>query len=159
MGLNWKHCHRHLIEAAGAHSQVGDWVARLLQCSSQDQDERMRACIQNEIGYIESIQKESSKAERILNSLKFHTLFMMLRPDEADLVHTIDHWAKWLRLGCPSTSNASESTHAKLNAMAGQGRIFLARLSVVKKFLFHRFPQRTVLNGFVAGLQIVFWPE
>jgi hypothetical protein len=141
-GLNWKHCHRHLIEAAGAHSQVGDWVARLLQCSSQDQYERVRACIQVEISYIESIREESLKAGRILNSPKFHTLFMMLHPDQADLMHTIDHWAKWLRLGCPSTSNASESIHAKLNAVAGQGRTFLARLSVVRKFLFHRFAQR-----------------
>lgn len=140
--LKWKHCHRHLIEAAGANSQIGDWVARLLQCASEPQYHRVAECIQCEIARLESIRQDSSKAEKILNSPKMTTLSKMLNPDGVDEMHTIEHWAKWHRFGCPSTSNASESIHAKLNAIAGEGRTFLARLSLVKKFLFRRFTQR-----------------
>jgi hypothetical protein len=140
--LPWKHCHRHLIEAAGANSQIGDWVARLLQCSSEEQYGRVADCIRFEIAHMESIQESSSRAAETFLSPKFRVVRMMLGAEDADEMHQLDQWAKWRRFGCPSTSNASESIHAKLNAIAGQGRSFLARLSLAKVFLFRRFAQR-----------------
>jgi hypothetical protein len=141
-GLEWKHCHRHLIQAAGSNSQCGDWVARLLQCSSLDQYVRVRSCIVQEIAHLEALTPTSENARRTLDSGKCAIVRMTLDPANADEDHRIELWAKWRRLGCPTTSNAAESIHAKINAIADGGHTFLSRLAVLKSFLFRRFTER-----------------
>jgi hypothetical protein len=140
--LQWKHCHRHLIQTAGSNSQCGDWVARLLQCSTADQYDRVRSCILQEIEHLQALTATSENAHRTLESGKYEIVKMMLDPATADDDHQIDLWAKWLRLGCPTTSNAAESIHAKINAIADRGHTFLSRLAILKSFLFRRFTDR-----------------
>jgi hypothetical protein len=47
-----------------------------------------------------------------------------------------------LRLGCPTTSNATESIHAKINAIADGGHACLTRPAILSLFLFRRFTER-----------------
>jgi hypothetical protein len=77
-----------------------------------------------------------------MTSPKFPMVRMMLGLDPADAVHEHARWARWMRLGCPTTSNAAESVHAKLNARVHTARTFLERLGIVKELLFIRYEER-----------------
>jgi hypothetical protein len=62
----------------------------------------------------------------------------MLRAVEHD-TDDLRFWARWHRLGCPTTTNAQESIHAWLNRDPQTCRSFYSRLEQVKKLLWKRF--------------------
>jgi hypothetical protein len=47
--LDWKICHRHIIEAMGAGSLLGHWATRLLCCYSESDWDYTRSVIMNEM--------------------------------------------------------------------------------------------------------------
>jgi hypothetical protein len=67
---------------------------------------------------------------------------MLLDPTKADFAWQLDHWARWKRIGCPNTSNAAESIHAKLNAEKRQRRLFVGRLQLVVNYCQKRYDER-----------------
>jgi hypothetical protein len=138
--LHWLLCHRHLIEKVGSATQIGDWVARILRCSSFSEFERVRACIMLEIAAIQG-SPPSGKSSPLTNK-HIHTVNMMLGLETTDEWHVPARWARWERLGCPTTSNAAESMHAKLNAKTQLARTFMGRLEIVKAVLFKRYEER-----------------
>jgi hypothetical protein len=138
--LHWLLCHRHLIEKVGSSTQIGDWVARILRCSSFSEFERVRDCIMLEIAAIQRSTPPGKLSP--LHNHHIHVLNMMLGLEVPDELHVPARWARWERLGCPTTSNAAESMHAKLNARTREARTFLGRLEIVKDVLFRRYEDR-----------------
>jgi hypothetical protein len=57
---------------------------------------------------------------------------------------TLARWARWERLGCPTTSNAAESIHGKLNdkLRTEKARTFWNQLQILRDFLWKRFLNR-----------------
>jgi hypothetical protein len=138
--LHWLLCHRHLIEKVGSSTQIGDWVARILRCSSISEFKRVSTCIQLEIAAIQ--RRTPPGISPVLTNKRLHVLNMMLGLETADDLHVPARWARWERLGCPTTSNAAESMHAKLNARTRETRTFLGRLEIVMDVLFKRYDER-----------------
>jgi hypothetical protein len=149
-GLKWILCHRHLIEKAGASSIVGSWVARLLRCCSLEEYERVRSVI------IEEVRMNFPTGTTGDFPEGFHKVELMLRLysvepdvpcDPTTYAFQTAHWARWdpRRIGCPTTSNCTESIHAKLNALKKTRARFFTQLKVVIDYCEQRFQNRNNL--------------
>jgi hypothetical protein len=114
--LHWLLCYRHLIEKVDSSTQIVDWVARILRCSSFSEFKRVSECIKLEIAEIRRSTPPGKSSP--LTNKHIHVLNMMLGLEVPDELHVPARCARWERLGCPTTSNAAESMHAKLNAKA-----------------------------------------
>jgi hypothetical protein len=55
---------------------------------------------------------------------------------------TLARWARWLRLGCPTTTNAAESVHGRLNTELGALRAYCRRLKVLERHVMTRYYER-----------------
>jgi hypothetical protein len=132
--LKWCLCHRHLIEAAGASTLLGSWVARLLRCCCEAEYERVKAVIIEEV--------KLHYGDKGPYPPRWANLEMMLYPEGADFTHRIDRWARWYRIGCPTTSNAAESIHAKLNALKQRHQMLLGRIRAVYEYCQDRYNMR-----------------
>jgi hypothetical protein len=102
--------------------------------------QRVSECIKLEIAAIQGTTPRG-KSPAFVNK-HLHELNMMLRLEEPDDLHVPARWARWERLGCPTTSNAAESMPAKLNAKTRETRTFLGRLGIAKDVLFKRYDER-----------------
>jgi hypothetical protein len=140
LGLTWKHCHRHLIESVGSNSRSGGWIRRLLLCSTLAQAQRTARIIWAEVLLLPAQVKlkymQTAGYLRILN--------MLLDVFNPARKLGLARWARWERLGCPTTTNAVESIHAKLNAIlrADKGRAFIRQLGLLQDYLWKRFNTR-----------------
>jgi hypothetical protein len=158
--LQWKLCHRHLIENAGASSPHGDWVRRILECCTQLECRRAIAVIWREFQLLPEEKRAEYQKSSNLSLLKrmisaFH--WQCDRNVPVDWLGAMPHpfeplpvqwWARWLRPGCPTTSNSAESIHSWLNKnnqeVANAG--FFARLDVVIAQLFLRIDKRDMVK-------------
>jgi hypothetical protein len=136
-GLRWLWCHRHLIENAGASSIGGDWVRRLLAAGSLGEAKDVAKAIKAEMAILEArrqklFRREDSRA----------LLIAMLAAVDHNRESNLRFWARWMRLRCPTTTNAGESIHAQLNLATRFARSFYQRLSAVKDYLWRRFEER-----------------
>jgi hypothetical protein len=152
--IKWILCHRHLIENSGANSWEGDWVRQFLECCNLE--EAMQVAVQVRLEIIEICKDADAlarfcdtKNHRVLKSFliglqeasKFDLGLLWDAP--ADPI-PMEAWARWLREGCPTTSNAIESIHRWLNALLQElcHANFLIRYLRVIKFLENRFLER-----------------
>ena len=78
---------------------------------------------------------------------KIQKLLMLVGQQQPDYDHTQDKWAKWKRLGCPTTTNALESIHHHINCKIPQKGSFFDKLKNVKTILFNRYETRNVWHG------------
>jgi hypothetical protein len=136
--LCWLFCHRHLIESVGSHSFVGDCVRRLLRCCSEDEYLQTREVIMNEIDAM--FPKNNNLYEGAPRH--FRVLLMMMEIIAPDETHSKERWARWLRVGCPTTRNALESFHGHLNAHVQPRQNFVERLKIVMDSVTTRYNQR-----------------
>jgi hypothetical protein len=156
--LEWKNCHRHLIENAGSASLAGEWVRRLLLCCCAAECARTASTIRLEIDKLSEEEyrqfcepKNHQLIKRMLHAIQ---LEFMDTENEVDLhlddfVLTVQSmglcaWARWLRLGCPTTSNAGESIHRWLNTMLDSltNARFFTRWQKETEYLTRRFLDR-----------------
>jgi hypothetical protein len=141
--LTWLICHRHLIESVGSHSPIGQWVRRLLRCSSEDEYLATREVIKLELdGLFPKMDGVHTGTPR-----HFQVLQMMLDLIPPDEIHLMERWARWLRLGCLTTSNALESTHGHLNAHLHSHPGFVERMTIVVEALAKRYYERNSWAG------------
>ena len=141
--LCWLICHRHLIESVGSNSFVGDCVRRLLRCCSEDEYFQTRAVIANEIDALFPKNDDGCQG----TPPHFRVLLMMMEIIAPDETHSRERWARWLRFGCPTTSNALESVHGHLNAHVQPRQSFVERLKIVVDALTTRYNQRNDWAG------------
>lgn len=137
-GLTWFLCHRHLIENAGASSIGGDWMRRLLAAGDLSEAQQVAAAIRAEMSAI-----GLDRTVHLFRRATSHGFLMtMLFAVEHNQEGLLTLWARWKRLGCPTTTNAGESIHAQLNLATRFARSFYSRLSAVKEYLWVRFLDR-----------------
>jgi hypothetical protein len=151
--LRWLLCHRHLIENAGASSIVGEWVRLLLLCCTGAECIETARAVVLEIAKLDDVQ-----SRKFRDAENHHLIKNMLTAinDEFKLNLTLDWdpltcapldwrvWARWVREGCPTTSNAAESIHRWLNDLAahfGNAR-FISRYQSLIKYIHDRFTDR-----------------
>ena len=140
--FNIKYCHRHFIEKFGSSSIIGNWVSRIIKASNLSEFEIISNIIKNELQIIISSQMQNN-----LNTEKFQNLLMVLGLKHPNFDHTTDKWAKWLRPGCPTTTNALESMHHHINATIPFKGSFIDKLKNVKTVLWNRFNTRNEWHG------------
>jgi hypothetical protein len=162
----WLLCHRHLIENASAGSWAGDCVSQLLLCCHPDDIIVVAQRIRQEIKEIFNSPEAKSrfcdpKNHRVLKSILLAVQTELIDGNDAYAdfnekgglkieweppVNPIpmEAWARWLREGCPTTSNAIESIHRWLNDLLKElcnAKFHLRYLRVVA-FLEKRFTER-----------------
>jgi hypothetical protein len=130
---SWLYCHRHLIEGAGASSLGGDMVRRLLLCADLQEARQVAATIRSEMASLGRRAKIKFRHEAYRRHLE--EMLLAVERDTDDL----RFWARWHRLGCPTTTNAQESLHRWLNEETRTCRSFYSRLEKVKAYLWRRF--------------------
>jgi ubiquitin C-terminal hydrolase len=108
--LHWKICHRHIIEAIGAGSRLGHWATRILNCYSLEEWQRTVAVVMEEM----ILQRDQYSTD----PPGYRSLLRLMGIVERDDDHCLasqEHWALWLRKGCPRTTNSAESVNGHLN--------------------------------------------
>jgi hypothetical protein len=131
--LEWKLCHRHIIESIGAKGRMREWVLRILRCFSRKQFLRARMTILREMHLMgKALRKGDRVVQKILRLLG-------LRPTDKSSLCDINHWALWLRPGCPKTTNSAESVNGHLNAEINKGETWVERVKSVAKHFVRRY--------------------
>ena len=83
-----------------------------------------------------------------LNQEKLDKLLMILNLKQPDFEHCPERWAKWLRPGCPTTTNSLESIHGHINSTIPNKGSFFDRLKNVQNVIFSRFANRNQWHGY-----------
>jgi hypothetical protein len=157
--LQWKLCHRHLIENAGASSPHGDWVRRILECCTIVECRRVIGVIRQEFELLDPTKRAEYQKSSNLSLLKrlIHAFACQCdRTTPLDWLGQfprpfdplpVQWWAKWMRWGCPTTSNSAESIHSWLNANKQEMKnaAFYGRLELVLKQLWSRIDKRNLV--------------
>jgi hypothetical protein len=153
--LRWLLCHRHLIENAGASSIVGEWVRSLLLCCTREECIETAYAILLEIGKLDRDQAAKFRDQKNHHLIK-NMLAAIKKEFELDLRLDWDAptgdpfdlplWARWVREGCPTTSNSAEAIHRWLNEIAATfGKMhFLGRYERLMKYVFDRYEERDI---------------
>jgi hypothetical protein len=141
--LKWFICHRHLIQSLGAASQAGIWVCRLLKCSSLDEYEKVSRVIKQEMNKL----YRSVDGHYINLPENVESVLTMMDPGNNHEFFRLSRWARWLRFGCPTTSNAAESVHGHLNAKVVGHQTLIHRLKTVIQTLQLRYFFRNTWCG------------
>jgi ubiquitin carboxyl-terminal hydrolase 22/27/51 len=139
-GLIWKLCHRHIIEAIGANSLIGQWAARLLRCYSEAEWVRTREVIIREMAdpdLSKHFPHEGAPYQSLLRLLQIN-----LGPGDKHHLAQMDRWALWLRHGVPRVTNSAESVNGHINAKINPADDFVDRLIVVATHLRDRYLSR-----------------
>jgi hypothetical protein len=136
-GLNWKLCHRHMIEKFGSRTILGSWVARLLRCCSDDEYLAERAVIQNEFEEVQPWKRFPDKWPLFQHLMKADG-----DPNLLPFAYHPDRWMRSRRPGCPSTTNGIESIHRWLNALKHSRETFMSRLNKVIEYCHERYMHR-----------------
>jgi hypothetical protein len=129
--LDWKLCHRHIIESVGAKGRITDFVVRILNCFSLQEYNATRSTILDELDG----RRDSFKAMNGYNSL-LRLLGENPLGDKTDLhpLAVLQHWALWERLGCPRTTNSAEAVNGRLNAENLRGECFVAFFHILVRY-------------------------
>jgi hypothetical protein len=135
--LNWKLCHWHILRAVGPKSQVGDWVNRLLRCNSEEEYIAMKAVIEQEIPLAYTEERFYPDNIHWIHAM----IGVPIAPKKCLLVNKA-RWARWLRPGCPLTSNCAEAVHGRLNQAALGVRDWFRRLGILLESLKARYENR-----------------
>jgi hypothetical protein len=151
----WILCHRHLIENAGSGTLAGDWVRQLLECCTKADALEVALRVRLEIDKVrvsdeDKAQFDNPKKHRVLKSIlaaiqtEFPDLDLRIKWSAPTDPITMQQWARWLREGCPTTSNALESIHRWLNTLLKDmgDPDFLTRYIKVVTYLQSRFDLR-----------------
>jgi hypothetical protein len=134
--FDWKLCHRHIIEAIGAKGRMREWVLRILRSFSRKQFLRTRLTILTEMHLMgRALPTNDKVVKKILRLLG-------LRPNDNSPLCNIQHWALWLRPGCPRTTNSAESVNGHLNAQIRDGETWVERVKSVAKHFMTRYHSR-----------------
>jgi hypothetical protein len=155
--LNWKLCHRHIIQNFGPSSLIGSWVARILRCCSKAEYLREKKVIMSEISGTYPPDGPRPK--------KLNKLLMMLGDKEqkekkkGSPLSRRRHWARWRRISSPTTSNSIESIHAKLNKLKHSREVFLRRLAKVMKYCADRYKHRNDKSRRKHRARNRFWSD
>jgi hypothetical protein len=134
--LDWKLCHRHIIEAIGAKGRKREWVLRILRSFSRKQFLRTRVTILTEMHLM---GKDLKSGDKVLKKI---LRLLGLRPQDKSPLCVINHWALWLRPGCPRTTNSAESVNGHLNAQIVAGETWVERVKSVAKHFMTRYHSR-----------------
>ncbi len=143
--IDIKYCHRHLIENFVSNSLIGNWVSRILRTNTKEEFEIISKIIKAEIDiYLQNvnINEQNSKAIE-----KFQKLNILLGFQKQNNDYNIEKWARWLRYGCPTTTNSIESIHHHINCNIPHKGTFISRLQNVKNVLFKKFDTREQWHG------------
>lgn len=143
--INLIYCHRHIIENFGSSTITANWVMRILKTNTSEEYQKLRIIIINEINlvypnllfkfgnvYIKNSTINNDKLDKLLQMLDV----IGIRIDED--FHK-RKWARWMRYGCPTTTNAIESIHSHINANIPIKGTFLDKLQNVQKCLNTRY--------------------
>jgi hypothetical protein len=159
--LDWKLCHRHIMQAVGPKSRVGHWVYRLLHCHCEETYHTEVAKINQEIedlGGVKKFGRNMGKLQVMLGNTIYEDdeaakEAEAAKEDEAakddkkkkkkiakpSLLADMARWARWLRPGgVPTTSNALEGFHMSLNRDTRGLGCFFTRLPVVIEHMMMR---------------------
>jgi hypothetical protein len=134
--IEWKLCHRHILESVGARTRVGRWVSRLLRCHCeakyQSESKRIRAQIERHGG----AQSFGDNIRKLLVMLgdKIKGFHSPLEDPK--------RWRRDFRFGCPTTSNSAEGLHKHLNKDTRGRKNFFTRLDAVIRHLVTRYTRR-----------------
>jgi hypothetical protein len=135
-GIHQIFCHVHYIRNAGSGCVPGGWASQILKTNSPE------ACRETALRVkadIEELKRDHPKLytrfcdpkahpviKRLMASIETAfkgTIYEVLLVDPEWNVPTtgrimvLEDWAKWLRLGCPTTTNSEESVHRWINAL------------------------------------------
>jgi hypothetical protein len=152
LALEQKLCHAHLTRNAGTKSAQGDWVSSLLHSNSPEECIRTALRVRADIKQLSEAQgkrfrdpKNYQLVKRMLDAIQFE-LGVDLKMDWQLMPRSLGlcAWARWLRLGCPTTTNAEESIHRWLNELRESLRNahLWTRWEAVCDFLEGRFNNR-----------------
>jgi ubiquitin C-terminal hydrolase len=139
--LTWKICHRHIIEAIGAGTQLGQWAARILQCFDEAEWKRTVQVIRREMDRLRHLWSEKEDGYPAFYRLLGYRVALPGKRDTHPLADR-RRWALWERLGCPTTSNSAESVNGRLNAAIFGHSDWIDRLQIVARHLLERYRSR-----------------
>jgi hypothetical protein len=136
--LDWKLCHRHIIEALKADSLIAEWGARILRSYSPEEWRKTCDVVEWEMKRMTSQYLTSGKEYTALQKLLGH-----VEPNDTHHLADMSRWALWLRPGCPRTTNSAESVNGHLNAdIKGAENDFFERLRIVVTHFINRYRSR-----------------
>jgi hypothetical protein len=150
--LEWKLCHRHIIESIGAKGRLTDYVCRILRCFSPEQYAATCETINEEMKGKEEALKDMDGYQSLMRWLgKLH--------DNHPLA-AIEHWALWLRLRCPRTTNSAEAVNGRLNKEKLNQKDFVDRVFGVGKHFLTRYNSRfTWRDRALTRNRFKCWPD
>jgi hypothetical protein len=149
--LEWKLCHRHIIENVGAKGRLTDFVCRLLRCFSLEEYQATRESI------IEEIQPREDHLSKVPGWDSLLRLLGILVDNHP--LSTPSTWALWMRLGCPRTTNSAESVNGRLNADTAGVNSFVERVFIVVRHFLCRYNSRfSWSNRAVSRNRRKIWP-
>jgi hypothetical protein len=160
--LNHKLCHTHVVRGDGANTVGGTCTSNILDSSSPSECQEAAILAESKIMAFQDVEgayERFCKPEnhRILKLLlqAVEVAFQgtqwevkLIRPEwnvpPPDSSLVIGLWAKWLRLGCPTTTNAQESVHRWLNDLKAEmaNSCFWMCWEVETTYLTKRFTER-----------------
>lgn len=124
---------------------IANWVMRLLKTNTLEEYRILRLIIINELKliypnllfkfgleYIKNVTVKNDKLDKLLQMLDVHGI-----PIDDDFKK--QKWARWLRYGCPTTTNSLESLHSHINANIPIKGTFFDKLLNVQKCIKTRF--------------------
>jgi hypothetical protein len=132
--LDWKLCHRHIIESVGAKGRVTDFVCRILRCFSVEEYDVERVAILHEIAGREKFFEEVKGWDSVLRLLG--------RLEDEHPLCVQSTWALWKRLGLPRTTNSAESVNGRLNENTLNQKSFVERVFIVAQHFITRYNSR-----------------
>jgi ubiquitin C-terminal hydrolase len=140
--IKWIICHRHIIEWIGSDTLFGHWAARLLRCYDEAEWQRTVNVIKKEM--------ERRQSEWSIHVKGYKSFIRLLGETKKEDTHPLAnraHWALWLRLGCPSTTNSAESVNGHLNAEITVDGDVLINIQVVARHFLKRYESRNTWCG------------
>ena len=92
---------------------IGNWVSRILKSNSYEEFLKNANLIKMEMSiFLNNIKENISQ-----NSIeKIEKLKLMIETDHPCFDDFHKKWARWMRLGCPTTSNSIEAIHHHINS-------------------------------------------
>jgi hypothetical protein len=132
----WRLCHFHLLRAVGTKTRIAQCVRRLLRCCSEEEYVEVKADIEMEIQMHYTIPKRKPPDHPM------KVLRMMLGKEKEEWPYLKEHWARYMRPGCPTTTAHKESINHQLNKKKGEDRAFINGLKKLVSYSRSRFKNR-----------------
>jgi hypothetical protein len=149
--LDWKLCHRHIIESVGAKCRLTDFVCRILRCFSVEEYQETRESI------LEEIKGREEHLSQVQGWKSLQRLLGLL--EDKHPLSFMSTWALWERLGCPRTTNSAESVNGRLNKDTAGVRSFVERVFIVVQHFLCRYNSRfSWSNRAVSRNRLKCWP-